>query len=128
MEEKKVLYSAVQPTNNLTIGNYVGAIRNWVQLQDEYRCYYAIANMHAITVRQDPAALRKKEEYARCIAQDGFRQVVSFECQEEEIGDGRHVALLDELRFGADERPGRIACRYILHRELLLLPVLFIYK
>ena len=59
MEEKKVLYSAVQPTNNLTIGNYVGAIRNWVQLQDEYRCYYAIANMHAITVRQDPAALRK---------------------------------------------------------------------
>lgn len=59
-EKKKVLYSAVQPTNNLTIGNYIGAIKNWVALQDEYDCYYAIANMHAITVRQEPAALRQK--------------------------------------------------------------------
>ncbi len=60
MEEKKVLYSAVQPTNNLTIGNYVGAISNWVKLQSEYDCYFAIANMHAITVRQNPAELRQK--------------------------------------------------------------------
>lgn len=59
-EKKKVLYSAVQPTNNLTIGNYVGAIRNWVQLQSEYDCYYAIANMHAITVKQEPAVLRQR--------------------------------------------------------------------
>jgi tryptophanyl-tRNA synthetase len=57
---KKTLYSAVQPTNNLTIGNYLGAIKNWVALQDEYECYYAIANMHAITVRQNPAELRQK--------------------------------------------------------------------
>lgn len=60
MEQKKVLYSAVQPTNNVTIGNYLGAIRNFVQLQDEYQCYIAIANMHAITVKQDPAKLRQK--------------------------------------------------------------------
>lgn len=60
MEGKKVLYSAVQPTNNLTIGNYVGAISNWVKLQNEYDCYFAIANMHAITVRQNPAELRQK--------------------------------------------------------------------
>ncbi len=60
MEERKVLYSAVQPTNNLTIGNYVGAISNWVKLQSEYDCYFAIANMHAITVRQNPAELRQK--------------------------------------------------------------------
>jgi tryptophanyl-tRNA synthetase len=59
-KEKKVLYSAVQPTNNLTIGNYLGAIKNWVTLQEEYNCFYAIANMHAITVRQDPATLRQK--------------------------------------------------------------------
>ena len=58
--EKKVLYSAVQPSGNLTIGNYTGAIRNWVKLQSEYECYYAIANMHAITVRQDPAELRRR--------------------------------------------------------------------
>ena len=57
---KKVLYSAVQPTNALTIGNYIGAIRNMVAMQDEYTCFFAIANMHAITVRQVPAQLRQK--------------------------------------------------------------------
>ncbi len=62
MEEvkKKVLYSAVQPSGNLTIGNYLGAIKNWVDLQNDFDCFYAIANMHAITVRQDPATLRAK--------------------------------------------------------------------
>ncbi len=58
--EKKTLYSAVQPSGNLTIGNYTGAIRNWVALQDEYECFYAIANMHAITVRQEPSELRRR--------------------------------------------------------------------
>lgn len=57
--DKKVLYSAVQPTNNLTIGNYIGAVKNWVDLQSQYDCVFAIANMHAITVRQNPAELRK---------------------------------------------------------------------
>ena len=59
-ESKKVLYSAVQPTNNLTIGNYIGAIRNFLALQNDYNCYFAIANMHAITVRQTPAELRQR--------------------------------------------------------------------
>lgn len=59
-ESKKVLYSAVQPTNNLTIGNYIGAIQNWVELQYNYDCYFAIADMHAITVRQIPAELRQR--------------------------------------------------------------------
>ena len=58
--ERKNLYSAIQPTNNLTIGNYLGAIKNWVRLQNDYNCFYAIANMHAITVRQDPAELRRR--------------------------------------------------------------------
>ena len=56
---QKVLYSAVQPSGNLTIGNYVGAIRNWVKLQHEFTCFYAIADLHAITVRQVPAELRR---------------------------------------------------------------------
>ena len=60
--EKKKLYSAVQPSGDLTIGNYIGAIRNWVDLQSEYDCFYAMADMHAITVRQDPAVLRKKTQ------------------------------------------------------------------
>lgn len=59
-ESKKTLYSAIQPTNNLTIGNYLGAIKNWVALQNDYNCFYAIANMHAITVRQNPAELRQR--------------------------------------------------------------------
>ena len=59
-QTKKTLYSAVQPTNALTIGNYIGAIKNMVEMQDEYNCYFAMANMHAITVRQVPAQLRQK--------------------------------------------------------------------
>ena len=57
--DKKVLYSAVQATGNLTIGNYFGALRNWVSLCDEYECFFAVANEHSITVRQEPAQLRK---------------------------------------------------------------------
>ncbi|MDE7330605.1 MAG: tryptophan--tRNA ligase [Clostridia bacterium] len=59
-ERKKTLYSAVQPTNNLTIGNYIGTLRGWRKLQEEYDAYFAVANMHAITVRQNPAELRKR--------------------------------------------------------------------
>lgn len=58
--ENKVLYSAVQPSGNLTIGNYAGAIRNWVRMQSEFDCFFAIADMHAITVRQEPALLRRR--------------------------------------------------------------------
>ena len=60
MEERKILYSAIQPTNNLTIGNLIGAIKNWTDLQNDYDCYFAIANMHSITVRQQPAELRQR--------------------------------------------------------------------
>ncbi len=58
--DKKVIYSAVQPSGSLTIGNYLGAIRNWIGMQDEYDCFYAIANMHAITVKQEPSELRRR--------------------------------------------------------------------
>ena len=58
--ENKVLYSAIQPSGNLTIGNYAGAIRNWLKLQNEYECFFAMADMHAITVRHEPALLRRR--------------------------------------------------------------------
>ncbi len=59
MEEvRKVLYSGIQPTNNLTIGNYLGTLQNWRGYQEEYDCYFSIADMHAITVRRTPASLR----------------------------------------------------------------------
>ncbi len=61
MEEKrKVIFSGIQPSGNLTLGNYIGALRNFVALQHEYECYYCVVDMHAITVRQDPADLRRR--------------------------------------------------------------------
>ncbi|MBU3812251.1 MAG: tryptophan--tRNA ligase [Candidatus Niameybacter stercoravium] len=57
--EKKVIFSGMQPSGVITLGNYLGALKNWTNLQDEYNCLYCIVDMHAITVRQDPATLRK---------------------------------------------------------------------
>ncbi|MBQ9898633.1 MAG: tryptophan--tRNA ligase [Ruminococcus sp.] len=59
MDDKKLIFSAIQPTGTFTLGNYIGAVRNWSPLQDEYNCIYCVADMHAITVKQDPATLRK---------------------------------------------------------------------
>lgn len=56
--EKKVVFSGAQPSGSLTIGNYLGAIKNWVELQDEYDCYYSIVDLHAITIPQVPKDLR----------------------------------------------------------------------
>ena len=60
MDDKKIIFSGVQPSGNLTLGNYLGAIKNWVALQDEYNCVYAMMDMHTITVRQTPADLRRR--------------------------------------------------------------------
>ncbi|MBD8215554.1 tryptophan--tRNA ligase [Erwinia persicina] len=56
---KPIVFSGAQPSGELTIGNYLGALRQWVQMQDDYHCIYCIVDLHAITVRQDPVALRK---------------------------------------------------------------------
>ena len=67
---KKVIFSGIQPSGALHLGNYLGALRNWVALQDEYNCVYCVVDEHAITVRQDPAALRRQtiELYAQLVA------------------------------------------------------------
>lgn len=57
---KKRIFSGIQPSGDLTLGSYMGAISNWVAMQDEYDCVYCIVDMHAITVRQDPAELRRR--------------------------------------------------------------------
>ena len=57
--EKNIIFSGVQPSGELTIGNYLGAIKNWVTLQDDYKCYYCIVDQHAITVPQVPKDLRR---------------------------------------------------------------------
>lgn len=59
-EKKKVIFSGIQPSGNLTIGNYLGALKNWVKLQDEYDCYFCVVDLHAITVRQEPKDLRRR--------------------------------------------------------------------
>ncbi|MFC0309883.1 tryptophan--tRNA ligase [Gallibacterium trehalosifermentans] len=59
MSKKPIVFSGVQPSGELTIGNYLGALRQWVKMQDEYECYFCIVDLHAITVRQNPEALRK---------------------------------------------------------------------
>ncbi len=56
---KKVLYSGMQATGNLTLGNYLGALKNWVNLSDEFECFYMIADLHSLTVRQNPAEFRQ---------------------------------------------------------------------
>lgn len=56
---KKVILSGVQSTGNLTLGNYLGAISNWTKMQEEYDCHYMIANLHTLTIRNDPETLKE---------------------------------------------------------------------
>ncbi len=69
-EQKKVMLSGIQPSGDLHLGNYLGAIKNWAARADEFDCYYFMADMHTITVRQDPANLRRRtlEQLAQYIA------------------------------------------------------------
>lgn len=60
LDGKKTLFSGMQATGSLTLGNYLGALKNWVTLNEEYECFYSVVDMHSITVRQDPAELRKR--------------------------------------------------------------------
>lgn len=69
-QKKKRILSAIQPSGTFTLGNYLGALRNWISLQDDYECIYAVADLHAITVRQDPQKFKKNilEAYALLLA------------------------------------------------------------
>ena len=69
-QKKPVVFSGIQPTGVMTLGNYLGALKNWVKLQDDYDCYYCIVDMHALTVRQDPVQFRKNilDAYALMLA------------------------------------------------------------
>lgn len=69
-EKKKIVFSAIQPSGTITLGNYLGAVKNWVKMQEEFDCIYALADLHTITVRQEPAAFRKNilDAYASILA------------------------------------------------------------
>ncbi|MCH5324017.1 MAG: tryptophan--tRNA ligase [Eubacterium sp.] len=95
MEEvisKKRIFSGIQPTNTPTLGNYLGALINWVKLQDDYECTYSIVDLHSITVRQDPAKLKKQilESYSLLLAmgvdpEKSTAFVQSHNCQHAEL-------------------------------------------
>lgn len=60
IDGKKVLFSGMQATGSLTLGNYLGALKNWLTLSEEYECFYSVVDLHSITVRQEPSELRKR--------------------------------------------------------------------
>ncbi len=75
MDEAKTgrIFSGVQPTGNLHLGNYLGAIKNWIALQDEFECIYCVVDLHAITVPQEPAILRRAiHDVAACLIASGI--------------------------------------------------------
>ena len=59
-DQKKVILSGSTVTGDLTLGNYIGAMNNWKSLQEQYNCYYFIADLHALTVAQDPKLLKER--------------------------------------------------------------------
>ncbi len=81
--DKKVVYSGMQPTGKITIGNYFGALQNWVKLNEDYNCLFCVVDMHAITVPQNPANLRKsaRDLYALYIAAglDPEKNIIYFQ-------------------------------------------------
>ena len=74
------IFSGVQPTGDLHLGNYLGAIRNWVRLQDDYECLFCIVDMHAVTVWQEPDTLRAntREVTAALLAAEPISLSMSF--------------------------------------------------
>ncbi len=59
-DKKKILYSGMQATGKLTLGNYMGALKNWMTLNEEYECFFGVMDLHSLTVRQEPAEFRKR--------------------------------------------------------------------
>lgn len=55
---KKVILSGIKPTGNLTLGNFLGSLKNWVELQEDYKCYYMLADLHTLTIRNSPEELK----------------------------------------------------------------------
>ncbi len=93
-ETKKIIFSGVQPSGTLTLGNYIGALRNFKTLEDDYRCIYCVVDMHAITVRQDAAQLRK-----RCLELAAIYMAVGLDPDKSLIYCQSHVSGHAELAW-----------------------------
>ncbi len=91
---KKTILSGVQPSGTLTIGNYLGALRNWAQLQYDYNCYFCVVDLHAITVRQVPAELRQN-----CLKTLALYLAVGIDPNENALFIQSHVPAHAELAW-----------------------------
>src|SRR5574344_1775036 len=90
---KKTIFSGIQPSGNLHIGNYLGAITQWQKLQDEYNCIFCVVDYHAITVKQDPEVLRNKIiEVAKIYLAAGIDPQKSIIFQQSDISEHTELA------------------------------------
>ncbi|MBE5767263.1 MAG: tryptophan--tRNA ligase [Clostridiales bacterium] len=94
IEKKKTVFSGIQPTGNLHLGNYIGALRNFGPLQEEYNCLYSIVDLHAITVRQNPTELRQN-----CLKLMSLYLACGLDPQKSLIYFQSHVAAHSELAW-----------------------------
>ena len=92
--QKKTIFSGIQPSGTLTLGNYIGALRNFKKLEDEYNCIYCVVDMHAITVRQEAAALRR-----RCLELAGIYIASGLDPKKNVIYCQSHVSGHAELSW-----------------------------
>ena len=91
---KKTILSGVQPSGTLTIGNYLGALRNWATLQHDYNCYFCVVDLHALTVRQVPAELRQN-----CLKTLALYLAVGIDPNENTLFIQSHVPAHAELAW-----------------------------
>ena len=104
---KKRIFSGAQPTGNLHIGNYLGALKNWVALQDEYESFYCIVNLHAITLPQNPEILKQKTlDLARIYLASGVNPEISTIFIQSDVSEHAELAwiLSCVARMGELER------------------------
>jgi tryptophanyl-tRNA synthetase len=88
MNNKEIIFSGIQPNGNIHLGNYLGAIKNWVKLQDKYKCLFSVVDYHAITVKQDSKELKKKIiEIAKIYLASGINPKKSIIFQQSQISE-----------------------------------------
>lgn len=93
-EHKPIIFSGIQPSGLLTLGNYIGALRNFKLLEDDYDCIYCVVDLHTLTVRQDPAQLRK-----RCLEIAAIYMAVGLDPDKSLIFCQSHVSAHAELSW-----------------------------
>jgi tryptophanyl-tRNA synthetase len=103
MEERRRVFSGIQPSGNLHVGNYLGAIKNWVAMQDDYDNYFCVVDLHALTVPQDPKVLRQKiREVAAIYLASGIDPEKSVVFRQSQVGAHAELTWLLNCvaRFG----------------------------